>query len=124
MSDEPPKKTGLGNLLLQRTIPRSKPTRPQPAAALSTPPSSEPTPVDPSATARRANQPPTVTSQPPRSQTKKHRTQLRIRRTLHLEMDLDEQLSAVAGIERRERSEIVNELLRRHLRKYEVIIKK
>lgn len=65
-----------------------------------------------------------MTSQPPRSQTKKHRTQLRIRRTLHLEEDLDEQLSAVAGIERRERSEIVNELLRQHLRKYEVIVKK
>lgn len=65
----------------------------------------------------------TSPARPPRRRAAK-RTRLRIRRTIHLEDDLDEQLSLVAGIEGKERSEIVNNLLRKHLRQYEVIVKK
>ena len=102
--NEAPKKTGLGNsLLLQRTAPA--PSRPQPTAAETSQTS------EASETSRPAGR------RPPR----KPRQRPRVRRTLYLELELDARLSGVAGIERKERSEVVNELLRRHLPQYSVV---
>ncbi len=115
---EPTKKTGLGNLLFQRTSQPARKSRPVPVkseegTAASPPPepefTSSPEPLPPAPASRRQNA---------------KRKRVRIRRTLHLEDDLDARLNTMAGIERRERSEIVNDLLRKHLRKYEITVKK
>lgn len=128
MMSEKPKNTGLGNLLLKRTSPPAEPAAP--AAEVG---EEEPTPspaVASNSTLPRKREPeplperaPALPVRPPRRRAAK-RTRLRLRRTIHLEDDLDEQLSLVAGIEGKERSEIVNSLLRKHLRQYEVTVKK
>ena len=109
--NETPKKTGLGSsLLLQRTAPA--PSHPQPAVAKETP--------EPSGTSRTSGA--SETSRPPgRRPPRQPRQRPRIRRTLYLELELDERLSGVAGIERKERSEVINEVLRRHLPQYTVV---
>lgn len=45
---------------------------------------------------------------------------LRDRCTLYLDPEINQQLDFVAGVERRQRSEVVTELLRAHLPKYRI----
>jgi hypothetical protein len=94
------KKTGLGrSLLLRRTTPKP-PERPDAQAP------------EPSEQGGRQDEEPASRRPQPKN--------LRDKCTLYLDADVNEQLDAVARIERKQRSEVATELLRAHLPKYEI----
>lgn len=104
MTDKP--KTGLGNsLLLQRTEKGRRPVAQQPKT--------------PGRLERSSD-----SDAPPAPQEQVERpvevVLPRARCTLYIDEDVNEQLSLVAGIEKRQRSEVVTEILRSHLPTYSV----
>lgn len=114
------RKTGLGNsLLLRRTAqPVEPPVEPQEEPVQETPPPEPTPPIEP--------QPePTVetamVAPPAAPQTKRtEKLTLRDRCTIYLERGVNEQLHMTSRIEGKERSEIVSEILRKHLPKYRI----
>lgn len=100
------KHTGLeGSLLLQRTVP--------PQNDLPAPP--------PETSERQEPQPAASTpAEPVVASPQKVPKPLRDRCTLYLAPEVNTQLDLVARIERRQRSEVVNDLLGQHLPKYRV----
>jgi hypothetical protein len=99
------KKTGLGNsLLLKRTSPRNAPS----------PHVSERLDAQTSEASRRLD------ARKNQRGGKRPAKPLRDKCTIYLESDVNERLEIVARMERKERSEVVTEILRRHLPKYRV----
>jgi hypothetical protein len=97
------KNTGLGeSLLLQRTAPQP--------------------PIDPRIPSQTSERPVhlDVNPEPERKLEIKKPQELRDRCTIYLDRDLNKQLALVAHIERKQRSEIVTEILRNNLPKYRV----
>jgi hypothetical protein len=103
------RKTGLGggSLLLRRTEPVE--TEPSTASAIQPPE----TPTEPQAAQPSAS-----------SKGKKHRAIPRDKCTLHLDHDVNEWLDLAARVEGRERSEVASELLRKHLPRYSIQVRK
>lgn len=114
---ETPKKTGLGSSLLLR---RTETPAVIPSAALVVPPSD----VIPTPETLPSIQPaPETTSVPPiqvSRRSPKKPLVLRDPCTLYIERGVNKQLHLAARVEGRERSEIVTDLLRKHLPKYRV----
>ena len=114
---ETPKKTGLGNsLLLRRTaLPPFVPQAPPVVPTLNSTviPESLPVPLPESET----------TPAPLMRASRKTRTKplvLRDRCTLYIAREVNEKLQTAASVERRERSEIVSDILREHLPTYRI----
>lgn len=97
------KDTGLGSLLLRRTGGQDEPPQPPENSDAQTSGQSE----------RPADQP-DAAPVPPQPEV------LRDRCTLYLDEDVNQQLDIVARIERKQRSEVVTELLRQHLPRYRI----
>jgi len=112
---EPEKKqTGLGlSLLLQRTDQKPKPERP---AVI---PKPEPTEI-------KASEADVVSEIPQRNREKSRQKPkvLQDRCTLYIARDVNEKLDLASRVEDRDRSEIVSELLRKHLPEYTIERKK
>lgn len=114
---ETPKRTGLGDsLLLRRTETLTEP--PRPVASDVQTPEVIPT-VKPNVT-QEPSPDETPTPQPAAKKSKKTPLVLRDRCTLYLERTVNEQLHMAARIEGRERSEVVTDILRKHLPKYRI----
>lgn len=115
---ETTRKTGLGDsLLLRRTEAPSAVTPTvipdaQVPAGVSTP---EPTPSEPATVEAESVLPPPDSKLP-----RKVPLVLRDRCTLYLDRAVNEQLHMAARIEGRERSEVVTDILRKHLPKYRI----
>lgn len=103
------RKTGLGggSLLLRRTEPDDN----QPSTASAIQPSE-------------ASAEPQAAQSSASSKGKKHRTVPRDKCTLHLDRDVNEWLDLAARVEGRERSEVASELLRQHLPRYTIQVRK
>ncbi|MCA9093706.1 MAG: hypothetical protein KDA68_09485 [Planctomycetaceae bacterium] len=118
---EPEKKqTGLGlSLLLQRTDQQPKPERP---AVI---PKPEPT-VTPVPTEIKTSEADVVPEIPQQNRNKSRQKPkvLRDRCTLYIARDVNEKLDLASRVEDRDRSEIVSELLRKHLPEYTIERKK
>jgi hypothetical protein len=95
--------TGLGDSLLLK---RTEPAGPAPVRE-ETPRHEQPQPVDGDAAAR-----PAAPRRRPR--------RIRDRCTIYLDPDVNKRLDLVARIERKERSEVVTEILRQHLPSYRI----
>ena len=111
---ETERKTGLGgSLLLQRT---EIPARVMPPAVPIQPPNTEMTALP------EPPHPVAVIQSAPRTSRKRKKPALvlRDRCTLYLERDVNEQLAHTSHAEGRDRSEVVSELLRKHLPKYQI----
>jgi len=101
------RRTGLGSLLLRRTDGERHPKPPEEHEPHRGPP--DPT-LDPGPGID-------LPTEPTR---KTNRARPRDRCTLYLDEDVNQQLDLVARVERRQRSEVVTELLRRHLPSYRI----
>ena len=99
---------GLGSLLLHRTTEQEVPPVPK-AHAISQPQAPEAYPETAVPQGRALNQ-----------RGINRARQLRDRCTLYLEPGVNQQLDLVARIERRQRSEVVTDILRRYLPKYRI----
>lgn len=114
-----PRKTGLGgSLLLQRTEPSGTPERPD----VSPPPASLNAPADASVpqTSQRSKRSERSNVQQSTLRGKDEPQVLRDRCTLYIDREVNERLDLVARVEGRERSEVVSQLLRKHLPKYRI----
>ncbi len=116
------RKTGLGSsLLLRRTAQLAEPSVEPKTEPVQEIPASEPKPLPPV-----ESQPESAVEMPvvalPSTPKKKgtEKPTLRDRCTLYLERGVNEQLHMTSRIEGRERSEIVSEILRKHLPKYRI----
>ncbi len=113
---ETTKNTGLGSsLLLQRT------ERPVSETSANVP--DVQTLVTPTPEPDAKPKPTSVEALPPHQTSKKSRTKalvLRDRCTLYLDRELNEQLHITSRVEGRERSDVVNDILRKHLPKYRI----
>ena len=97
------KHTGLGSsLLLQRTTPQPPPENPIPSQTSERPEHFE------------------INPEPVRQVEIKKPQELRDRCTLYLDRDVNTQLDLVSRIERKQRSEVVTEILRENMPKYRV----
>lgn len=119
---EPEKKqTGLGmSLLLRRTEP--KPITEQPAVVSQPEPTAVPEPV----TAQPSVEEVAVQEIPKgnRKKTRQKPQVLQDRCTLYIARDVNDKLDLASRVEDRDRSEIVSELLRKHLPEYRIERKK
>ena len=107
------KKTGLGSsLLLKRTTPPEPTLNVNHCSAL--PPLTEPERSNVSDVSDAPQDQPTVASNQPVNEV------LRDRCTIYIDKDVNDRLETAARLERKQRSEVVTEILRQHLPNYRI----
>ena len=99
---------GFGSLLLHRTTEQEAPPTPKPQPAIEQPET------------ERYEESPLPLKRPLNERGIIRNRDLRDRCTVYLDPAVNQQLDIVAGVERRQRSEVVTDILRRYLPKYQI----